>query len=147
MAIKDIFKISRKTFFDPVTWLDVRSFKQFNLMLFRQIKSLFTIPQATRKETFEEAMERFGLNAEQVNEIGLTYHYYAIFFLVIALAILAFALYLLFHHLSFHGALLAIAVAVLSAAQAFKYDFWAFQIKVRKLGCTFQDWKKERLGR
>lgn len=147
MAIKDIFKISRKTFFDPVTWLDLRSFKQFNQLLFRQLKSLFIIPQATREETFEDAMQRFGLNTEQVNEIGLTYRYYAIFFLVVACMILAFAFYLLFHHLSFHGALLAIAVAVLSAAQAFKYDFWAFQIKVRKLGCTFKDWKKDRLGR
>jgi intracellular multiplication protein IcmV len=147
MAIKDIFKISRKTFFDPLTWLDYKSLKALNRTLFNQIRDLFTIPKPTRTETFEQALERFGLNADELEDIKGTYQAYAIVFVLLSIGIGLFSLYLIFSFTSFLGGLIGIAVTALALSQAFKYDFWVFQIKQQKLGCTFAEWKKARFGK
>ena len=52
-----------------------------------------------------------------------------------------FSLYLLFSGFLL-SCLLAIAVSILSLSQAFRYHFWYFQIKHRKLGCTFEEWRE-----
>lgn len=147
MAIKDIFKISRKTFFDPLTWLDYRYLKTLNRNIFNQIRDLFTLPKPARTETFEEAIQRFGLNAEEVENIKGTYQAYAIVFLLLSLGIGIFSFYLIFSFTSFLGGLIGIAVTALALSQAFKYDFWVFQIKQQKLGCTFAEWKQARFGK
>ena len=147
MALKDIFKISRKTFFDPLTWIDYQSLKNLNFTLFNQIRALFAVPKPQRKETFEQAVKRFGLNVEELENIKQSYQGYAILFLLISIGIGLFSFYLIFHYKTFFGFLIGAAVVAFSLAQAFRYDFWAFQIKQRKLGCTFAEWKQARFGR
>jgi hypothetical protein len=59
---------------------------------------------------------------------------------------LFYSFFLLFHHTAFLGWFLGMATSALFFAQAFKYDFWSLQMRRRKLGLTFQDWKKSILG-
>jgi len=146
MALKDIWKISRKTFFDPLTWIDYDSLRRLNRILFSQIRDLFTVPKPTRTETFEQAMKRLGLEPEDVQDIETNYRFYTWLFLIIAAIIFLFSLYLLFHYVVFWGTLIGLTVAALALSQAFKYDFWVFQIQQRKLGCTFNEWKQARFG-
>lgn len=141
MPLPKALKVTRKTFFDPTSWIGYDELKTQNKTIFEIIFNLFVVPKAEKKETFEEAMQRFNISLSEVDNIASTYKNFALLFIVSGLVVLAFALYLLFFPVIITGFLLGIASSALLLVQAFKYDFWAFQIKHRKLGCTFAEWK------
>ncbi|MFZ2314935.1 MAG: type IVB secretion system protein IcmV [Gammaproteobacteria bacterium] len=145
MAIKDVLKVSRKTFFNPSGWIDAEAIKNNNSAIFTVLKNLFRKDKPVREETFEQAMERMGVTEAEVNGIEVNYRTYSLIFLVCGFLVFGYSLYLLFSLHTFSGWLLATAAMALFFAQAFRYDFWAFQIKQRKLGCTFAEWKQYRL--
>ncbi|RDI41686.1 type IVB secretion system protein IcmV [Aquicella lusitana] len=141
MAIWRIFKVSRKTFVDPGSWVGSDSIKEQNQTIWSILKDIFVSPEApVKKETFEEAAKRLELTEEDIKQARANYYFYAILFAVLGAATALFSLYLLFFHLSFYGLLLAAAASGLFFAQAFRFHFWYFQIKHRKLGCTFDEW-------
>lgn len=144
MAVKDFLKVSRKTFFDPAGWLGYRELKQNTQSTWQVLRELFVAaPETTAEEsiTFEEAMKRHNLTPDAVNEIEKDYLFYAILFLALGVFSILFGFYLLFIQRTFIGLLLSIAVASLFGSQAFRYHFWYFQIKRRKLGATFEEWR------
>jgi intracellular multiplication protein IcmV len=47
----------------------------------------------------------------------------------------------------FLGALLSLVVAFLALALAFRYHFWFFQIKQRRLGCSVSEWFNQTVWR
>lgn len=145
MAIRDIFKISRKTFFDPSRWIDYEGLKTQNKGLWAMTKDLFVVEKPTHKETFAQAMKRLGLTKENIQETQSFYQRYALFFFILGLLIFFFSFYLLFAHVSISGWLLGLGATAFCGAMAFRYDFWAFQIKHRKLGCTFNEWFKRKI--
>lgn len=140
----DIFKISRKTFFNPSAWLSLDSLKTNTGVVKNILQDAFKIPQATTEETFEEALKRFGLNEDDLKHIDENYLMFAYFFLALSVICFLFAFYLLFMHYSISGWLLALVSSALFAGQAFRYHFWHFQIKHRKLGCTIKEWRQGR---
>jgi intracellular multiplication protein IcmV len=146
MAIRQIFKVSRKTFFNPSAWLDFDALKAQNKAMWGILKTLFIIPKPTGEETFEQAMQRQGLSETDIQVTINNYRWYTWLFLFLGVVVFVFAFYLLFYHGTLHGWLLAMAASALFFSQAFKYDFWAFQIRKRKLGCTFAEWKHDRFG-
>ncbi|OGT37349.1 MAG: hypothetical protein A3F12_06215 [Gammaproteobacteria bacterium RIFCSPHIGHO2_12_FULL_38_14] len=146
MAIRDIFKFSRKTFLYPSGWIDLEFLKDQNKTIWSILRSLVTAPTPVYEETFEQAMARLGLKEEDIQHSALRFRLYAIFFLVLSLASLIYSIYLLIHYVTLLGFLLGLGVTGLFLAQAFKYDFWAFQIRRRKLGATVQEWKRSILG-
>ncbi|OGT60087.1 MAG: hypothetical protein A3F14_06485 [Gammaproteobacteria bacterium RIFCSPHIGHO2_12_FULL_43_28] len=147
MAIRDILKISRKTYFNPKGWIDYEALKYQNRTILTILKDLFTPATPTHQETFEEAIARFGLKEEEIEDALKTYRAYAFLFLMLGILAFIYAFYLLFRYTSFSGWLLSLAVTGLFCAQSFKYDFWAFQIKRRKLGATFSEWKNHLLNK
>lgn len=146
MAVRDIFKISRKTFFNPKGWIDWEALVSQNRYLWGILKGLFFPAKAEGAITFEEAMQEYGLTEADVADGITTYRTLAFVFLILGLCVFIYAAYLLVRYLSAVGSLLAIAVAVLLLTQAFKYDFWALQMRRRHLGLTFADWKRQYLG-
>lgn len=146
MAVRDWFKISRKTFIDPASWIGVRSIKFSNQVMWSALKNLFTQPVPTHKETFEQAIERLGLTEEQVLQIAKRYRIYALFFSLFGLGVFFYAFYLLFSSHAFLGWSMGCAAAALFFAHGFKYDFWSLQMRRRQLGLTFQDWKESILS-
>lgn len=142
MAIKDIFKINRKTFFDPRAWLGYDSVKEETQSVWSIFKTIFRAKpiSAEHEESFEEAMKRLSLNEEDIHRIGQSYLSYALSFLVLGIAVGGFSIFLLLsgHFLDFF---LGSAVTALLIANAFKNHFYYFQIKHRKLGCTFEEWR------
>lgn len=134
--------------FLPSGWLygEVEGLKNENKTLYRILKSLFTKSTPERQETFEQAMTRMGLTEAYVKKTATTYRLYAILFLLIGIAIFTYGFYLLFDIRSLSGWLLAMAATGLCLAQAFRFDFWAYQMRVRKLGVTFSEWKSSILG-
>jgi len=147
MAVRDIFKVNRKTFFNPTAWIGLESLIAFNRMFKNIFSTMFTTPPAPAKEqTFEESMKQFGLTESDVKDGAGTYQALAIIFGIMGLAALIYGLYLLFFYRSFTGTLLSIAVTSFMFAQAFRFDFWSLQMRKRKLGLTFDDWKRHYFG-
>ena len=145
MAVKDIFKISRKTFVDPKAWLGYDVLKDNTKTFWAFFKAVFfpETPKAERKETFEEAVARLELTEENIQNIDKNYVLFAFIFGVAGLGLFIFALFLLFDA-AFLGCLLALSGAAILLSKAFKFHFWHFQIKHRKLGCTFDEWRSGR---
>lgn len=146
MAVRDVFKLSRKTFVNPRGWLGYDTLKEQTQTIWSVLAATFTPAKATREETFENAMQRLNLTEADVKESITNYRYYALGFFIFALFSLAYSFYLLFRYGTYTGWLLGMAVTALFASQAFKFDFWAFQMRRRRLGATFTDWKKAFLG-
>lgn len=146
MAVKDrlkeALKVNRKTFFDPLAWVGYNSVKSQSVFLFDFFKTLFAVQKPQREETYEQALARQNISEAEVQETGKTYYFYSLIFFGFAIASFLSSFYFLFYDKTFSGWLLALAVSALLGAQAFRYNFWAFQIKHRKLGCTFEEWKR-----
>jgi hypothetical protein len=147
MAVKDVFKFSWKTFINPAAWIGYNGLVEQNKAIYGILTNLKTVPQPGVSETFEEAMKRQGLTEKDLQEGISTYSALALVFLMLGLAALAYAIYLLGRYGSLLGTLLGVVVAAMFAAQAFKYDFWALQMRKRTLGLTFEDWKRNYLGK
>jgi hypothetical protein len=146
MAIRDIFKVSWRTFFDPIRWLDFETLKSQTQSLYSVLKTLFSAEQAAKEESFEEAMKRFHLEEHQIQPMIRRYHLYAGFFLLLGVITFIYAFYLLFGPHTIMGWLLGLSVCSLFLSQAFRFDFWAYQLKKRKLGATFDEWQRYRIG-
>jgi hypothetical protein len=146
MAVRDFFKFSRKTFIDPTGWIDLDKLKVQNRTLWDVLSALFSIPKPVQEETFEEAINRLGLTEADVDGIRKNYRTYAFLFLMIGLITFFYTFYILFAYASYTGFIIGMAVAALFFSQAFRYDFWSFQIRRRQLGATFTEWKNSILG-
>jgi intracellular multiplication protein IcmV len=145
MAIKDIFKVNRKTFFAPSDWLGLNTVKSQTNYLIELLKgvfgTIFGLKKPTQHETFEQAMGRLGITEASLNEKQQFYLVYSFFFIFFAVITVAVAIvFMIKGH--FLACLISFAITLLMLSQAFRYHFWQFQIKYRKLGCTFEEWRR-----
>lgn len=147
MAIRDIFKVSRKTFLNPSAWINLNGLIDQNSSLYNILKNTFTTPTADKPETFEEVVKRRGLTEKDLQDGASTYRALAVVFFLMGLIGLVYAVNLIIKQGAFLGMVLALAVTGLLLAQAFRYDFWALQMRQRRLGMTFEDWKRQYLGK
>jgi hypothetical protein len=146
MAVRDIFKISWKTFVNPAAWFGYESFRIQNLALWSILKDLFSKPTPRTAETFDQAMQRLQMTPEDCKHAARQYRIYAFCFLSLGIGTVVYAFYLFLSLYSVLGWLLGLAAAALFIAQGFKYDFWALQLNRHQLGLTFKDWKASRFG-
>jgi intracellular multiplication protein IcmV len=146
MAVKDVFKVSRKTFFNPSAWLGSKEIMAYNRIIIGSIKGLFSPAKPQRVETFEAAMQRLKLTEADIQQTARQYFLFVMLFVILSMTAFIVSFYYLFHHGTFAGWLLAMSVAILFASQAFRYDFWRFQMTQRRLGCTFKEWRQATWG-
>lgn len=95
--------------------------------------------KADTAETFEEAMQRLELTEEDLTERKKEFTRLLYFFLGLAIAIVGYALYLAFIG-KMVTSLIAFCLAFYALTQAFRFHFWLFQLRNRKLGCTIKEW-------
>lgn len=140
MAIRDAFKITRKTFFNPAGWLGYEQLKFYNQVIWGNFKRLGTPETPERTETFDEAMQRLQLTDQDIQQTSDRYLLYAIIFVVFAALAFAGGIVYLMGYGTFTAFALAMTCTAVLLVFAFRYHFWYFQIKHRKLGCTFREW-------
>lgn len=90
-------------------------------------------------ETFEEAIARMKLTEADLEERKKMFLTQVFIYLAAGFAVLAYAVWLAFSGY-FVEMCLAFLVALLALAYAFRSHFWLFQMKRRKLGCTFKEY-------
>jgi hypothetical protein len=144
-------KVKRHLFaktFLPIGFLggEIQEFKDYNKTLVGSLKTILTKDTPNREETFEQAITRLGLTKEDANQIASRYRVYALLFLLLGIMLFTYSFYLLFAHFSIIGCLLGLAATAYCLSQMFRFDFWAYQIKVQRLGVTFNEWLQHILG-
>lgn len=147
MAIREVFKVSRKTFINPRAWLGVDSLKEQTKTISTFVKDAVTIRKPEITETYDEALQRLDIKEADAKKTARIYLSYAVLFVALAVLDFFYGMYLIFHHGTFLGMVLALAVCTLLCAQAFRYHFWYFQIRSQRLGCTVQEWREFLLGK
>ena len=142
MPLKDAVKVSRKTFFNPRGWAGYDSLKTQVVITWGIVKNLFSPAAPRRQETFEQAVQRLNLSEKEIQQVSNRYLVYAYAFVILGVGTLFFSFYLLLHHGTPAGWMLGLLTTALFFVFAFRYHFWHFQIKHRKLGCTFEEWRQ-----
>ena len=131
-------KFVYRTFLDVPAWLGWRNIKKDTQSLYNTIQSIFAIRKAD-KETFEQAKERLNLTDQDIAASASYYIKLTIVFVAVGFLCIAYTFYL-FVEGTFIAGIIALLVAFFVFLKAFSVHFQYFQIKNRKLGCTFQEW-------
>ena len=99
-----------------------------------------------RTETFEEAMKRLKLTEQDIQHRIKTCKTMTLVYCLGALGLLGYMVHLLLlgHWVASFISLLLSGLALIFA---YRESFWAFQMKTRRLGCSFNDWLDGLLGR
>jgi intracellular multiplication protein IcmV len=108
------------------------------------LKRIFSPDPNRPVETFEAAQKRLKLTDKDLLARQHSFLRFSVAFLVLAIGLFLYAIY----HFIFgtvHAGILTSALTMVAAAMAVRYHFWYFQIKCRKLGCTFNEWFHEGL--
>ncbi|WP_133136588.1 type IVB secretion system protein IcmV [Legionella rowbothamii] len=125
-------------------WFDWERVRSFTLYLSNGFKRLFVPQQNKEVESFEEAATKLNLNDTTLMTKQKALFRLSIVMLIAAGLILGYAGYQLFYG-SFMAVLVSLIVTLIALALAFRYHFWYYQIKSRKLGCTFDEWFRQGL--
>jgi intracellular multiplication protein IcmV len=128
-----------KPLVDVPKWIGYRQLAETNRSLLSFAKRFFIPEQATRQESFEQALSR--LNVTEADLAQRIREFTRLFWIWVALLIIciAYSLHLLSEH-ALRGFFPCLGLSLVILTQVFRYHFWVFQIKHRRLGCTFRDW-------
>jgi len=107
-------------------------------------KALLLPGQRLPDETFEEALHRLNLTQEDVEKKRTDFLLQALLYFVCFLCVSGYVFYL-FEQGAWYASSVSIGIGLIFLLRAYRAHFWAFQIKHRKLGCTFAQWFKGRI--
>lgn len=126
-------------------WSDYDRLKSFTLYLGEGFRKMF-IPQGARKKkvSFHEAVARMKLTEKDLKIKKRALLRLSILMCIMAIGIMAYSGYH-FYYGFYKAALVSIVISMLGFVLAFRYHFWYFQIRERKLGCSFMEWFKNGL--
>lgn len=139
-----------RRFFNVTEWVDLKRIvegKNYIISLCERyliLKNEVSNPSLSDIETFEAAKKRLNLTDNDILIKQKSLFRLAV--LMFASACLLFC-YFVYNLLLAHFAAAFVTWIVMSLAfvLAFRYHFWYFQIKQKKLGCTASQWFKEGL--
>lgn len=117
-------------------WMNLKGLRDTSENIVETFKDIKNVRIPPKQETFEEAMQRLALDENAIKNRMRQCFYAAWLYFTIALLLLIYAGYLLISH-RFFGTMVALILATITITLAYREGFWYFQMKVRKLGCTF----------
>ncbi len=133
-----------KPFVDFRPWLGTERISEDTKTISDAVKTLYDQQKIqstpTAREDFSALCLRLGLSEHDVKKRQIFYLQTAIACFVCALLALAYAIIMLTHAHSFPAMLISFAIGALLAAVSFRYHFWWYQLKSRRLGTSVHDW-------
>ena len=133
-----------KRFRDFRTWSNYDEHKKFLRNFINTFKGMFVPDESSFSESFDTATRRYNLDDKVLRERARLFFSVSIIMLIISLCGLGAFVYLLLTG-QFRPAMISVFIIMASAGLSFRYHFWYFQIKHRKLGCSFNEWLKHGL--
>ncbi len=128
-------------FFKPREWSDWDRSKSIARFFLEMIERFFVVrPQSEEKaETFDNAVAKYNLDEASLKAKAQGLERLSYSLVAVGVFLFFYAIYQLFYG-STRGMLIAVAETGIALVLAFRYHFWSFQIKSRKLGCSFKEW-------
>lgn len=143
-----------RIFFSPDVdkWFNWQGFKKMNNFYAEAAndvsKSLKDLKEDadTKKDTlsFDEAMKAKNIDEHELEVIKKQLATMITIFLMVSLLGFIYGIYVLLLG-NVLGFIISMSVTLYGLAQTFKYHFWMFEIKNRKLGCTFKEWLQDKV--
>lgn len=137
-----------KNIFNFRAWIDFDRIYDFMLYLISSIKFLF-IPQKNPvnsakqlSDNFQSAMSALNLTEADLKAKQISLYRLSIFMSLVSVGFLLYAIYHLFYG-GFAAVIISLVLMLIALVLAFRYHFWYFQIKEKKLGCTFREWYQQ----
>jgi intracellular multiplication protein IcmV len=124
---------------DVPKWIDYQQLVKSNRSLFGFIKKIFIPNKAQTQESFEEALKRLKLTPADLIQRNKEFTRLLWIWIVIFSVSFSYSIYLLYNH-SLRGFFPSLGIDLLILTQIFRYHFWLFKIKQRRLDCSFRDW-------
>ena len=123
-------------------WFDWDRTKSSTLYLTNGIKK-FLIPQKhTATESFTAVQKRLDLTDSDIIKRQQGLMRLCLLMLLFSFLMFLYTIYLLYY-VQFKAFLVSFVVMMLGLTMAFRYHFWYFQMKTRKLGCSFKEWYQQ----
>lgn len=138
------FQFLYKTFFNVPAWIGFKQIRESNKVIVDYVKDSFSVNEAERNESFEEALTRLNISNEALQQTykSNTRNFYIM--AVVVTLLVVYAIYLLTSG-AYKALLVDLAVIVLASVRLFQFSFWNFQIKHRKLGCSVKEWYSRKI--
>ncbi|KTD17519.1 type IVB secretion system protein IcmV [Legionella jordanis] len=146
MKIKRSTRLARtlKQIINVRAWSDYDRVRSFTSYIVGGFQRMFVPQQHGAEESFEAAMTRMNLSEDDLKNKASALYRLSMLMLTAAIFILGYAIY----HLYFGGyraVLVSLVLVMIALVLSFRYHFWYYQIKARKLGCTFSEWYRQGL--
>lgn len=133
-----------KKIFNVRKWSDFDRMRSFTEYLGTGIKKMF-VPNkkavTNTNENFLAMVASLKLSEDDLVKRQNGLYRLSVLMCVVALGIFAYTLYsLILGH--WKSSIVSIVITFLALTLAFRYHYWYFQIRERKLGCTFAEWRE-----
>lgn len=132
--------------FNVTGWMGVHNLKETGDNIVKNFKDLSDTRIVPIVETFEEAMQRLGLDEAGLERRKKQCYYTGWFYLACSLILFSYGIYLIANE-GYIAGFVAWILCVFAVALAYRESFWYFQMSVRKLGCSFKEYQNFILGR
>ncbi|MGQ3892111.1 type IVB secretion system protein IcmV [Legionella sp. CNM-4043-24] len=136
-----------KSVFNVRAWMDFDRIRSFTTYLGNGIRKM-VVPEPVNVEdagnSFNEMVAAQNLSEKDLADRARGLYRLSMIMLVMASAVFVYALWHLVSG-NWKATIVSLVVTSIGLVLAFRYHFWYFQIKERKLGCTFQEWYKRGL--
>ena len=124
---------------DVPKWIDYPRWVKRNRFFFRFIKKSFIPHHAKMQVSFEEALLRLKLTPADLVQRTKVFTRLLWIWIFLFLVTIFYSIYLFSIH-AYRGFYPCLGISLIILTQVFRYHFWLFQIKQRRLGCCFRDW-------
>lgn len=141
MGFKKTVKKGLLSGLNPMRWVGYEQISGNAKTIKDLVNGLIRKPakNATHEETFEECLHRFNLTEADVKKRMKNAFRIVIFCLSLSVAMIGYTIYLFVQGLPL-SAFVCIILTLVLLAYAFREHFNYFQMKQRRLGCTFKEW-------
>lgn len=121
------------------SWSDWERTKTLSAYLATSIVKVFIPQKAAVSETFDAARRRMNLTEDDLLKRQKSLFRICMLMLIFAFSFCIYSAYHFFFG-QIMGGLLSVIMMLIALVLAFRYHFWYFQIRERKLGCSIQEW-------
>jgi intracellular multiplication protein IcmV len=120
-------------------WIGYKNLKNTTSSLFNTGKEVFLMQNANIRESFTDSIQRLHITEEDLLKKQKECYWFMLFYFLLTIMVGLYGMYL-----AFNGQLLSfitsVAITCLCLSNYFRYSFWLFQMKHKKLGCSFKEW-------
>lgn len=128
-----------KTVFNPRQWMNYDNVKESGENVTDMAKDLIKIRKSSRTETFDEAIQRLNLTEQDVEDKKSSLLLTSRIYFAIGVGLFLYTLFNVFAA-SVYGAIISGIMTFLALVLAYRDSFYYFQMKQKRLGCSFKEW-------